>query len=58
MVDEGILKFIDQTKNKHSKNFLGYKLSGAGGGGYLICVTHEPIPDSIGVKIIREIISD
>lgn len=58
MVDDDIRKFIKETREKYSDNVLGYKLSGAGGGGYLICVTKEPIPNSIGIKIMREIIRD
>lgn len=58
MVNQEIKKFIKEVKIKHRDNILGYKLSGAGGGGYLICITREPLPDSIGVKIMREIIRD
>lgn len=58
MVDENIREFISKTQVDYQDNLLGYKLSGAGGGGYLICVTREPIPNSIGIKIMREIIRD
>jgi hypothetical protein len=58
MVDEDIRKFIKETREKYPDNVLGYKLSGAGGGGYLICVTKEPLPESIGIKIMRKIIRD
>ncbi len=58
MVDDDIRNFIKEMRTKHSDNILGYKLSGAGGGGYLICITKEPIPNSIGIKIMREIIRD
>ncbi|MFA6476196.1 MAG: adenylyltransferase/cytidyltransferase family protein [Candidatus Paceibacterota bacterium] len=58
MVDEDIRKFIKETREKYPDNVLGYKLSGAGGGGYLICITKEPLPESIGIKIMREIIRD
>jgi mevalonate kinase len=33
---------------------LGWKLSGAGGGGYLILVAEEPIPGAIRVIARRE----
>lgn len=58
MVNDDIKKLIEETKEKHSGNILGYKLSGAGGGGYLTCITREPLPESIGIKIMREIIRD
>ena len=58
MVDKDIVDFIKNIRAKHGDNVLGYKLSGAGGGGYLICITREPIPESIGIKIMREIIRD
>ena len=32
---------------------LGWKLAGAGGGGYLVLVSHKPIPGAIQVKIHR-----
>jgi cytidyltransferase-like protein len=49
MVDASILDLITTYKDKN----LGYKLSGAGGGGYLIMVTENPIPESIQIKIRR-----
>ena len=33
---------------------LGWKLSGAGGGGYLILVSEKPIPGAIRVRARRE----
>ncbi len=50
MVDTGILAQIEQFRDKA----LGWKLSGAGGGGYLILVMEEPVPDAIQIKIRRQ----
>jgi cytidyltransferase-like protein len=49
MVDEDILKVIRQ----YESCARGWKLSGAGGGGYLILVSDAPIPGAIKIKIRR-----
>jgi len=49
MVDAEIMEFISLYKNKA----LGWKLSGAGGGGYLILVSDTPIENTIQIKIRR-----
>ena len=49
MRDEATAQIIEQYKNKG----LGYKLSGAGGGGYLIIVNDQPIENGIQIKIRR-----
>jgi cytidyltransferase-like protein len=46
MVDEGILKTLEQEKG----DAVGWKLSGAGGGGYLIFVAEHP-EKARGIKI-------
>jgi len=47
-----IAKVIGQYKN----HALAWKLSGAGGGGYLILISEKNIPDSIRIKIrIKEL---
>ena len=52
MMNPEIAKVIGQYKN----HALAWKLSGAGGGGYLILVSEKNIPDSIRIKIrIKEL---
>ncbi len=50
MVNDTILKLIDQYRDQA----FGWKLSGAGGGGYLIFVTEKQIQDSMGILIRRK----
>jgi len=47
-------QFIDKTIEKSRGNSLGWKLSGAGGGGYLILVSEEPIQGAIKIRIRRK----
>ena len=49
MVNEDILAQIESYKNK----VAGWKLSGAGGGGYLIFVSEKPLENAIQIKIRR-----
>ena len=49
MVDDGIRAVIA----KHAPGSLGWKLSGAGGGGYLILVRREDIPGALRITIRR-----
>jgi mevalonate kinase len=51
MADEAIYEMIAKYKDLA----LGWKVSGAGGGGYLILVSEEIIPRAIQVKIRRKI---
>jgi mevalonate kinase len=50
MVDTGILETIEQYRDQA----WGWKLSGAGGGGYLILVAREPIEGAMQIKIKRK----
>lgn len=49
MVNDHILKLIDEYKSQA----LGWKLSGAGGGGYLVLVSDKPIQNAIQIRIRR-----
>ncbi len=49
MVDDAIRQRIDE----HRSHALGWKLSGAGGGGYLVLVSDKSIPGTIQLKIRR-----
>jgi cytidyltransferase-like protein len=44
---------VKEMIREHGKNALGWKLSGAGGGGYLVLVTEKPVAGAIGLKIRR-----
>ena len=50
MADKNIYDLIEGYKDKVN----GYKLSGAGGGGYLILVSDTPVKDSVQIKIRRK----
>jgi galactokinase/mevalonate kinase-like predicted kinase len=50
MVDATIQAIIDQYAPKS----MGYKLSGAGGGGYLILISDKAIENAIQIKIRRK----
>ncbi|MCQ2375337.1 MAG: adenylyltransferase/cytidyltransferase family protein [Salinivirgaceae bacterium] len=49
MVYERIQEVIDQYKD----SVLGYKLPGAGAGGYLVLVSEKPVPNAMKLKIRR-----
>jgi cytidyltransferase-like protein len=49
MVTPDILRLID----RHKPHAHGWKLSGAGGGGYLILVSAQPIENALQIRICR-----
>jgi galactokinase/mevalonate kinase-like predicted kinase len=49
MVNKAILEILEPYK----KQVLGWKLSGAGGGGYLVLVSEKPVPNAIQIRIVR-----
>jgi len=49
MVDDGIRNIIERYRSRA----LGWKLSGAGGGGYLILVSDKEIENTIRIKVRR-----
>lgn len=49
MVSEDIIQLLDKYKSQA----LGWKLSGAGGGGYFIFVNDKPIENAIQIRIRR-----
>ena len=49
MVNPHIIEILDSYKDKA----LGWKLSGAGGGGYLVLVSENPVPNAIQIRIVH-----
>jgi cytidyltransferase-related domain len=49
MISHGVLEQIEQYKN----NVVGWKLSGAGGGGYLIFFSENQVENAIQIRIRR-----
>ena len=49
MVNEAILEILHNYKDQA----LGWKLSGAGGGGYLVLVSEKPVENALKVRIVR-----
>ena len=49
MVNPDILEVIENYKSEA----LGWKLSGAGGGGYLVLVCEKPVQNAIQIRIVR-----
>jgi cytidyltransferase-like protein len=50
MVNSEIFEVLDKYKDK----VLGWKLSGAGGGGYLTFISETPVDNAIQIRICRE----
>ncbi len=49
MINSDIWETIENYKN----GALGWKLSGAGGGGYLVLVSEKPVQNAIKIRIVR-----
>ena len=49
MVNTDIFEVIETYKN----DAMGWKLSGAGGGGYLVLVSEKPVKNAIQIRIVR-----
>jgi len=49
MLNPDIIEILDSYKDKA----LGWKLSGAGGGGYLVLVSENPVPNAVQIRIVR-----
>ena len=49
MITEEVLSTIEENKHRA----LGWKLSGAGGGGYLVLVSEDSIPNTFKIRIRR-----
>ena len=50
MITEHVQKAIDEYKDK----VKGYKITGAGGGGYLVLINDKPIEEAIQIRIRRK----
>jgi mevalonate kinase len=50
MLTDTMLELIDIYRNQA----LGWKVSGAGGGGYLILIADKPIENAVRISIRRE----
>ena len=48
-MNERVASLIDEYRN----SAIGWKLSGAGGGGYLVLVSEKPIPDAVRIVARR-----
>jgi len=54
MFPEMTSSVINKMIREYGMQSLGWKLSGAGGGGYLVLVSRQPVPGAIQLKIRRK----
>ena len=47
-------KAVRDTIEMYQERALGWKLAGAGGGGYLVLISDNPIENAIRIRIRRE----
>jgi mevalonate kinase len=45
---------IAQIIDAHRPHTLGHKITGAGGGGYVVFVSERPLDGAVGIKVRRE----
>ena len=45
---------IKNVINQYKDKVLGWKLTGAGGGGYLVLISEKPVENAIRIKIRRK----
>lgn len=50
MMAEHVVKAVDEYKD----NVKGYKITGAGGGGYLVIINDEPVKNALQIRIRRK----
>ena len=46
---------IDSVLSQYQSQALGWKISGAGGGGYLIFISDKPVKHALQIKICRKL---
>jgi galactokinase/mevalonate kinase-like predicted kinase len=45
---------VSETIKHYRNKALGWKLAGAGGGGYLVLVSEKPVENAIRIRIRRD----
>ena len=44
---------VQEYISQHGKDLAGWKLSGAGGGGCLVCISDHPVPNAFRIHVCR-----